>query len=470
MAMSKYKIGDQILFNHWSGEEEGEITRKIDDNSWEVFYGSGAAMVDNKDIISHQIEKPRKWWQFAQGGDINKNDYCIDEIMKMVNRVLPVADYFIIDKQLIIVSKNELNVNDVELLNAQLQKMKVCHSVVEDSFEIAYNENYKTLKLGLKTDGFSVGQYKRGGNLELQAKKQARKDIKKHLWRPQLDTHSWDKPVEEWEKYELPYDTTMNFAFEPTSFSAQDKRYMQYEKGGRVDFPSRNDRKNKTYYHIIWDNGKNMVDMIFEDKQEAESKFHKLVNDGIKFIQLSKDSFNEYGWLDKHNMYMAHPKFDKGGNVASRKADKRMLNKISNAVMGVWDKIGADSGGQIRVDKKLQAEYAKNTMIELNKMNIKKNSLTHNDFSHFEKTNNHLLNEFLIWNDFYNSKFAQGQKKQLVQLFKDYPNSYCDPAIIKVVSSSDKYIPHSKIKTLTVLIDGKEVVIKGEDVLNGVNL
>jgi hypothetical protein len=389
MAMSKYKIGDQILFNHWSGEEEGEITRKIDDNSWEVFYGSGAAMVDNKDIISHQIEKPRKWWQFAQGGDISKNDYCIDEIMKMVNRVLPVADYFIIDKQLIIVSKNELNVNDVELLNAQLQKMKVCHSVVEDSFEIAYNENYKTLKLGLKTDGFTVGQYKRGGNLELQAKKQARKDIKKHLWRPQLDTHSWDKPVEEWERYELPYDTTMNYAFEPTSFSAQDKRYMQYEKGG---------------------------------------------------------------------------------NVALRKADKRMLNKISNAVMDIWDKIGADSGGQIRVDKKLQAEYAKNTMIELNKMNIKKNSLTHNDFSHFEKTNNHLLNEFLIWNDFYNSKFAQGQKKQLVQLFKDYPNSYCDPAIIKVVSSSDKYIPHSKIKTLTVLIDGKQVLIKGEDVLNGVNL
>jgi hypothetical protein len=77
------------------------------------------------------------------------------------------------------------------------------------------------------------------------------------------------------------------------------------------------------------------------------------------------------------------------------------------------------------------------------------------------------LNEFLVWNDFFTSKFSDERKKQLKNLFKLYPNSYLDPSISKVVSTQDKYIPHSKIKSLKVLIDGKEVVIKGEDVLNG---
>ena len=163
--------------------------------------------------------------------------------------------------------------------------------------------------------------------------------------------------------------------------------------------------------------------------------------------------------------------FATGGSIEDdKKPDKRMLNKIATAIDKVWDKIGAQSGGQIRADKKLQAEYAKLSMSEMNKLNIKKHSLTRKDYDHFSNSNNHLLNEFLIWNDFYTSKFADIQKKQLVRLYKEYPNGYCDPSIVKVVSSSDKYIPHSKIKSLTVLIDGKEVKIKGEDVLNGVNL
>lgn len=389
--MANYKIGDQIIFNHWHGQEDGEITRKIDNNSWEVFYGSGAALVENKDIIGLQENKPKKWWQF--------------------------------------------------------------------------------------------------------------------------------------------------------------------EKGGNLDYPSRNDRKNKTYYHIIWDSGNKIQDRVFEDKKEAESKFHELVNKGIKFIQLSKDSFNEYGWLDKHNLYMAHPKFAKGGGIGNYggrastkkmafggeldkeelldirkvievsfdndieadeisyeefkdfieekisepieednlrlvyevmkaeeeeedyakggevgKINKKKLNKIANIYFKVWDLIGAESGGQIRSDKELQIKFAKEMNEFLEKLDYEKYSFTKKDFEYFEDENYHLLNEFLVWNDYFDEEFGEERKKSYLYLFKTYPNSYLDPTLSKVVSKEDKYIPHSKIKSITALIDGKEVVIDGEDVLNGANL
>jgi len=75
-----------------------------------------------------------------------------------------------------------------------------------------------------------------GESMENRAKKQARKDIKTHLFRPQAPYQSIDKPSEEWERYELPYDTKMQYDFEPNSFSAQDKRYFEYAKGGEAGF------------------------------------------------------------------------------------------------------------------------------------------------------------------------------------------------------------------------------------------
>ena len=84
------------------------------------------------------------------------------------------------------------------------------------------------------------------------------------------------------------------------------------EMGGEVD---RTKRKNKTFYDLIWDDGDDMKNFTTENKIEAESKFNQLLESGVVFIQLSKDTFNEYGWLDTHNMYMSHPKFEKGGNI-----------------------------------------------------------------------------------------------------------------------------------------------------------
>jgi hypothetical protein len=113
--------------------------------------------------------------------------------------------------------------------------------------------------------------------------------------------------------------------------------------------------------------------------------------------------------------------------------------------------------------------YAFKSLVEVEKLGMKKNSLTEKDFKFFQNRNDHLLNEFLLWNNFYVTKFAENQKDSLVKSFKEYPNAFADPSIIKVVTDDDMYIPRSKIQSIKVRIDGKEVIIKGSDVLNGAN-
>jgi len=161
--------------------------------------------------------------------------------------------------------------------------------------------------------------------------------------------------------------------------------------------------------------------------------------------------------------------FKDGGSIDIKKTDGRFLNKISNRVNKVWDEIGADSGGQIRSDKEMLNNYASKSLVEVEKLGLKQNSLTEKDFSFYENRNDHLLNEFLIWNNFYTTKFAEKFKDTLVQYFKQSPNAFADPSIIKVVTDDEMYIPRSKIQSIKVRIDGKEVIIKGSDVLNGAN-
>ena len=161
--------------------------------------------------------------------------------------------------------------------------------------------------------------------------------------------------------------------------------------------------------------------------------------------------------------------FKDGGSIDVKKTDGRFLNKISNRVSKVWDEIGADSGGQIRSDKEMLNNYASKSLVEVEKLGLKQNSLTEKDFSFYENRNDHLLNEFLIWNNFYTTKFAEKFKDSLVQYFKESPNGFADPSIIKVVTDDEMYIPRSKIQSIKVRIDGKEVIIKGSDVLNGAN-
>ena len=106
------------------------------------------------------------------------------------------------------------------------------------------------------------GNYKKGGRtMQNIAKKQARKDIKTHLYRPQFPDVSSIKPSEKWARYELPYDTKLQYDFEPDSFSVQGNRYSEYAKGGKI---SAKLKKLKSEMKQIWEE----LDENYSDKKE----------------------------------------------------------------------------------------------------------------------------------------------------------------------------------------------------------
>jgi hypothetical protein len=104
--------------------------------------------------------------KYEVGGTIDRNDNCIRAIVDMIDKNNKVKDFYIYDKKLVIVLEDELMLNSVEMANANLLAMKDCSHLTNDEFEMGYGEEYKTLILPLKTDEFTIGKFKRGGNFE----------------------------------------------------------------------------------------------------------------------------------------------------------------------------------------------------------------------------------------------------------------------------------------------------------------
>jgi GNAT superfamily N-acetyltransferase len=131
--------------------------------------------------------------------------------------------------------------------------------------------------LAIPSDFNPFGKYEDGGRtMENRAKKQARKDIKTHLYRPQAPYQSVEKPSEEWERYELPYDTKMQYDFEPDSFSVENKRYSEYAKGGEAGFD--NEGTSMVLYHEKngnWLVPKGQVYLYLYDVENSGSKLGK---------------------------------------------------------------------------------------------------------------------------------------------------------------------------------------------------
>lgn len=95
----------------------------------------------------------------------NNNDDCINSILTSVNKIKPIADFGISDKKLIIIVKEQLTIDEIELLNNNLKNIKGCSEITDDEFTISYKENNKTLILNLKTDDFSIQKFKDGGKV-----------------------------------------------------------------------------------------------------------------------------------------------------------------------------------------------------------------------------------------------------------------------------------------------------------------
>jgi len=166
-------------------------------------------------------------------------------------------------------------------------------------------------------------------------------------------------------------------------------------------------------------------------------------------------------------------KFAGGGKLEKRQA---YLDTLADKEADIWDKLGAESGGEIRQDKDMLRNYALKMEAMLKREEVGKGSLDEADYDHLADMNAHLMNEFLVWNNYYEPEMTVREKKWRTEKFPDskYRNYVADPEVISLSNSkptkADKYIVHADIKFVTVKKDGKELKFKGSDVLNGANI
>jgi hypothetical protein len=104
--------------------------------------------------------------KYKKGGSINNNDSCIDKVIDMVSRIKEIDTFYIADKKLVIIFKEELGVYEMSMFNHHLSELENCSNVVEDEFEMGYGEEYKTIILPLKTSDFTKNKFKKGGSVD----------------------------------------------------------------------------------------------------------------------------------------------------------------------------------------------------------------------------------------------------------------------------------------------------------------
>ena len=134
----------------------------------------------------------------------------------------------------------------------------------------------------------------------------------------------------------------------------------------------------------------------------------------VKVIRLDKYS------TGKPSVFTPLSSFTHKVEVKKTKKELREeeLESISEKVYEVWEKIGADSGGQIRADEKLLREYAEGTEKVMQKNNIKKGSFNQSDYDFYVDVNDHLLNDFLVFNGYYNDSVTKNETGWRIKNFE----------------------------------------------------
>lgn len=157
-----------------------------------------------------------------------------------------------------------------------------------------------------------------------------------------------------------------------------------------------------------------------------------------------------------------------------RERRNEYLYKLSQKEFDVWDKIGAESGSEIRNSDKMLKAYAEGVEEMLQKEGVGKGSFDQEDYDYFQDENSHLLNEFLVWNNYYEPQITKTEKawREKNYAIPEYKNYVSNPKIIGLSSDtkSTNYVPKAKIKQIVLEKDGKEILLETKDVLNGVNL
>ncbi len=199
--------------------------------------------------------------------------------------------------------------------------------------------------------------------------------------------------------------------------------------------------------------------------------------------QMSMDDWNEA----TREMMFERDGYATGGGVGKKKTPKQLRNeyleKLGSKEADVWDKIGAESGSEIRNSDKMLKAYAEGVEEMLQKEGVGKGSFDQEDYDFYTDENWHLFNEFLVWNGYYEPEMTKTEKAWREKMYeedmreKGKSNYVSNPSIIslsgssKSKSKSDKYIVRADIKEVKVKTDaGYEYTFKGSDVLNGVNV
>jgi hypothetical protein len=101
------------------------------------------------------------FYKMAKGGKLDfvleYDEHCVNKILQMVSKVKRIVDYYILTDRLVIVLRNELYTDDIDILNTRLKAMRDCLNVFEDEFEIGNKEGYKTLLLRFKNTNYENG-------------------------------------------------------------------------------------------------------------------------------------------------------------------------------------------------------------------------------------------------------------------------------------------------------------------------
>ena len=174
--------------------------------------------------------------------------------------------------------------------------------------------------------------------------------------------------------------------------------------------------------------------------------------------------------------------FGEGGGVSQKEKREDYLEKLMNQESRVWDKIGANSGGEIRQDKTLLRKYAEGVQSVMEKEEVGYGSFDQEDYEYFEDQNYHLLNDFLVWNNYFEPTMTKDEKSWRQKMYDDDvrqkgKSTYTtNPEIITISSTTSKsksdkdYIVNADIVSVIVKKGGKEVTYSGKDVLNGANV
>jgi hypothetical protein len=218
----------------------------------------------------------------------------------------------------------------------------------------------------------------------------------------------------------------------------------------------------------------------------AEDEVEDFIDDDMEEMGSSDFGYMYRNFINSYNEVKAKS-FATGGGVGKKKTPKQLRNeyleKLGSKEADVWDKIGAESGSQIRNSDKMLKAYAEGVEEMLQKEGVGKGSFDQEDYDFYTDENWHLFNEFLVWNSYYEPEMTKTEKAWREKMYeedmreKGKSNYVSNPSIIslsgssKSKSKSDKYIVRADIKEVKVKTDaGYEYTFKGSDVLNGVNV